>query len=125
MERARKRLAALYLDLLEDCPLQLPGVARGFEHAWHLFVVRTAQRDGLQADLAAAGVDTLIHYPTPPHLQAAYRRLGLAPGALPLSERIHREVLSLPLSPQHTEEQIRYVAAQLRAAVANRKVQGR
>jgi dTDP-4-amino-4,6-dideoxygalactose transaminase len=117
----RTRLAALYLDLLEACPLQLPAVARGFEHAWHLFVVRTAQRDGLQADLAAAGVDTLIHYPTPPHLQAAYHGLGLAPGALPLSERIHREVLSLPLSPQHTEAQIRYVAAQLRAAVANRK----
>ena len=113
----RARLAALYLELLEGCPLQLPRAPVGFEHAWHLFVVRAAHRDRVQADLAAAGVGTLIHYPIPPHLQAAYRGLGVAAGSLPVSERMHGEVLSLPLSPHHSEEQIRYVAAQLRACL--------
>jgi len=79
--------------------------------------VRSAQRDRLQARLAAAGVGTLIHYPAAPHLEPAYRDLGLAEGALPISERIHREVLSLPLSAHHSEEQIRYVAEQLRAVL--------
>lgn len=116
----RAQFAALYLELLDGCLLQLPRVQQGFEHAWHLFVVRSTRRDSLQATLAAVNIDALIHYPIPPHLQTAYRGLGLAEGSLPVSERIHREVLSLPLSPQHTEEQIRYVAAQVRAAATKR-----
>jgi dTDP-4-amino-4,6-dideoxygalactose transaminase len=111
----RAKLAALYGELLHGCALQLPGKPAGFEHAWHLYVVRAAQRDQLQGQLAAAGVGTLIHYPIPPHLQAAYRGLGLADGSFPVSERMHREVLSLPLSPHHGEDQVRFVAAQLRA----------
>ena len=114
----RARLAALYWDLLKDCKLQLPRVPQGLEHVWHLFTVRTPQRERLQSGLAAAGVDTLIHYPIPPHLQLAYRKLGIPAGALPISEQIHREVLSLPISAQHTEEQIRYVAEQVRRALA-------
>ena len=111
----RAKLAALYRQLLDGCALKLPGTPAGFEHAWHLYVVRAAQRDQLQGQLAAAGVGTLIHYPIPPHLQAAYRGLGLADGSFPVSERMHREVLSLPLSPHHGEDQVRFVAAQLRA----------
>jgi len=114
----RGRLAALYLDLLKGCPLQLPQVPQGFEHVWHLFTVRTPLRERLRAGLAAAGVDALVHYPIPPHLQAAYRGLGLSAGALPISEQIHREIVSLPFSAHHTEEQIRYVAAQVRAVLA-------
>ena len=111
----RVRLAGLYQELLDGAMLQLPGAPAGFEHVWHLYVVRVAQRERLQQQLLDAGVGTLIHYPIPPHLQAAYRGLGLAEGAFPISEAMHREVLSLPLSPHHSEEQVRYTAAQLRA----------
>jgi len=113
----RARLARLYLELLAGGPLQLPQVPVGAEHAWHLFVVRTAHRDRLQKSLASAGVDTLIHYPVPPHLQPAYRGLGHAAGTFAVSERMHREVLSLPLSPHHSEDQVRFVAATVRAAL--------
>ena len=113
----RARLASLYLELLKDCGATLPVVPQGCEHVWHQFVVRSEGRDRLRAELASAGVDTLIHYPIPPHLQAAYRGLGLAAGTLPVSERIHREIFSLPISAQHSEEQVRYVAQQLKAAL--------
>ena len=101
----RARLADRYTRELAGLPLQLPGTPDWAEHAWHLYVVRTGDRDGLQRRLKAAGVDTLIHYPTPPHRQEAYADLGLAEGAFPISERIHREVLSLPLGPHMTDEQ--------------------
>ncbi|MBC7802805.1 MAG: DegT/DnrJ/EryC1/StrS family aminotransferase [Candidatus Parcubacteria bacterium] len=111
----RARLAALYLDLLKGSTLVLPSAAAGFEHAWHMFIVRTQQRDRLRAELEADGVDTQIHYPIAPHLQAAYRGLGLAEGSLPVSERIHREAVTLPLSAHHSEEQVRHVAGRIRA----------
>lgn len=114
---SRARLAAAYLDELRGANIDLPSVPAGFEHAWHLFVVRSRIRDRLQSALAADGIDTLIHYPIAPHLQAAYGALGLREGALPVSEMLHREVLSLPLSPAHTEEQVRHVAGRVRAAL--------
>ncbi len=68
-------------------------------HAWHVFAIRSHRRDALAAHLRAAGVETLSHYPVPPHLQGAYRDLGLGPGSLPVSEAIARETLSLPIGP--------------------------
>ena len=67
---------------------------------WHLFVVRTGQRDALQQHLAQAGVGTLVHYPIPPHLQPAYADAGFQSGDFPIAEQLHREVLSLPMYPQ-------------------------
>jgi len=69
------------------------------ESAWHLYVVRTPQRDALQQHLERAGIGTLIHYPIPPHLQQAYAPLGYRPGAFPIAEALAREVLSLPMGP--------------------------
>jgi dTDP-4-amino-4,6-dideoxygalactose transaminase len=66
---------------------------------WHLFVVRSKRRDALQKYLKSAGVQALIHYPVPPHLQEAYRDMCLSQGSFPVSEVIHREVLSLPIGP--------------------------
>ena len=109
-ERRRAR-ARLYVSLLSGLPLALPHEPTWAEHAWHLFVIRTAQREALQRLLDARGVITLIHYPIPPHLQPAYAELGLRAGALPVTEAIHREVLSLPLGPHLSEEQVRCVAA--------------
>ena len=95
----RAQLAATYLGALQGLPITLPYVPATVEPVWHLFVIRTARRDALQAHLSAQGIGTLIHYPVPPHLQQAYGQLGLAMGTFPVSEAIHREVLSLPIGP--------------------------
>ena len=80
-------------------------------------MVRSAQRERLRQRLEAAGIGTLIHYPVPPHLQPAYASLGLREGSLPLSEAIHREVLSLPMGPQLSLEQAAEVARAVRSAL--------
>lgn len=102
----RRRIAARLLDGLVGADLQLPAVPDWAEPAWHLFVVRHVDRDGLARRLGERGIGTLIHYPVPPHLQPAYAELGYGPGDFPLAEGIHREVLSLPLWPGMSEAQI-------------------
>ena len=92
----------------------LPFVPAWAEPVWHLFVVRTARRDALQAHLAAHGVGTQIHYPIPPHLSNAYSDAGWKRGDFPLAEKFAAEVLSLPIGPHHTAEQIDYVCACVR-----------
>lgn len=113
----RRALSRRYLAGLSGLPLVLPHVPPDNEPAWHLFVVRSPQRDALAARLDAMGIGTLVHYPVPPHLQPAYAELGLGPGSFPLSEAIHREVLSLPLWPQMTDAQADYVIAGLHGAL--------
>jgi dTDP-4-amino-4,6-dideoxygalactose transaminase len=95
----RTRLAGLYCELLQDTDLILPFVPAEMQAAWHVFVVRTGRREGLQNYLQAKGIGTLIHYPVPPHLQPAYQEFGFSAGSFPISERIHNEVLSLPMGP--------------------------
>lgn len=95
----RAEIAALYLRALEPAGLMLPSVPDGIEPVWHLFVVRSPQRDEIQRQLGEAGIGTLIHYPLPPHLQTAYAELPYRAGAFPLSEQIAQEVLSLPIGP--------------------------
>jgi len=102
----RRRIAARLLDGLAGAPLVLPFVPAGAEPAWHVFVIRHENRDRLQRDLAERGIGTLIHYPVPPHRQPAYAELGMAEGRFPITEQIHREVLSLPLWPGMSEVQI-------------------
>lgn len=101
----RRALAARYDALLADHELILPQRARDRDHVYHLYVVRSRQRDALQRHLASQGIGTLIHYPTPVHLQPAYAELGLARGSLPFSEQLADEVLSLPLYPEMSEAQ--------------------
>jgi dTDP-3-amino-3,4,6-trideoxy-alpha-D-glucose transaminase len=107
----RRALAARYDALLADCGLILPQVASDREHVYHLYAVRSPHRDAMQRHLAAHGIGTLVHYPTPIHLQPAYAGLGMARGALPFSERIADEVLSLPLYPEMSEAQQHAVVA--------------
>jgi dTDP-4-amino-4,6-dideoxygalactose transaminase len=108
----RKEIAARYLAALEGAPdLTPPFVAPGADPVWHLFVVRHPRRDELQKHLAARGVGTLIHYPVPPHLQQAYAELGRAPGSYPFAERDAREVLSLPIGPHLSDEEIEHVCS--------------
>ena len=96
----RKAVAAQYLQGLADTALLLPQVPGWADPVWHLFVVRYPQRDALAQRLTEAGVGTLIHYPIPPHLQKAYADLGFGKGTFPIAERIHEEVLSLPMFPR-------------------------
>lgn len=109
---ARRREIALQYDAeIKLNVLRLPVVAEAAGHAYHLYVVRTAARDALAAHLAAAGIETLIHYPIPPHRQQAYAGLGLEEGALPIAEAMAREVLSLPMGPHLTEADVDHVVA--------------
>jgi dTDP-4-amino-4,6-dideoxygalactose transaminase len=108
----RTAIAETYLNELECARLLLPLVAEGAEPVWHLFVIRSNMRDTLQRQLKDAGVNTLVHYPVPPHLQEAYNDLRAPAGTFPITEAIHREVLSLPIGPQLTEsDQSRVVQA--------------
>jgi len=105
----RRAIAAAYADGLAGRGLTLPHVPDWAEPAWHLYVVRSPERDALQAQLHEAGVGTLIHYPIPPHMQTAYAGLGMAPEALPLARRLADEVLSLPMGPHLTPQDMRKV----------------
>jgi len=102
----RRSIARRYLDAFAETSLRLPAVASWAVPVWHLFVVRSPRRDELRAHLARRQVDTSIHYPIPPHLQDAYRSLGIVRGSLPISESIHDEVLSLPIGPHLTATQV-------------------
>ena len=101
----RARIATRYAEAFANLPLNLPRVMPENGHAWHLYVVRTSQRDALQRHLSGRGINTLVHYPIPPHRQQAYASLGLCEGSLQIAEAIHREVLSLPMGPHLTEAQ--------------------
>ena len=110
----RAEVARTYLEGLVDSGLTLPHVPEWAEPVWHLFVVRHPQRDALQQRLTEAGVGTLIHYPIPPHRQAAYAEAGFANEAFPISSRMAGEVLSLPMGPHLSAEQSNAVIAAFR-----------
>jgi len=96
--------------------LSLPNVPTWAEPVWHLYVVATPERDALQSRLSSAGIQTLIHYPVPPHLQKAYQVLALKAGTLPVAERLAKEVLSLPIGPHLSAGDVDYVVSVLTAA---------
>lgn len=116
--RRRAAIAERYMAELPESALVLPRVLAGASPVWHVFVVRHHDRDSLRDALSAAGIDTLIHYPIPPHRQNAYAELGLGPGSFPISEGIHREVLSLPIGPHMLDAQVSSVIAAVTEAVA-------
>jgi dTDP-4-amino-4,6-dideoxygalactose transaminase len=102
----RRRIASRYNNELQQAGLLLPFIPAYADPVHHLFVVRCDRRDSLQQHLTNSGITTLIHYPVAPHLQQAYRDLGVREGSLPLSEEIHRTVLSLPIGPHMTDEHV-------------------
>jgi dTDP-4-amino-4,6-dideoxygalactose transaminase len=119
----RALVAGRYLDQLQGLPMALPEVAPYGESAWHLFVIRTPHRDGVRGDLADAGVETMVHYPTPPFAQEAYADLQLEPAAFPISMAWADEALSLPIGPHLTEsQQDRVIAALTRSVEAQSAV---
>jgi len=105
----RRGIAQRYLEGLAGNGLVLPQVPEWAEPVWHLFVVRHPERDALVKRLNEAGVGTLIHYPVPPHLQAAYADMGFGVGAFPVAERMAGEVVSLPMGAQMPAEGVKVI----------------
>lgn len=110
----RRAIVKRYLQEITNPLIQLPACPENdLEHVWHLFVIQCKQRDQLQAYLTEKGIQTLIHYPVPPHLQAAYTELGLKEGSYPITESMARCCLSIPLWPGMPEQEVSEVIFQL------------
>ena len=103
----RREIAKYYVGNIRNVNIVLPNYPNYFEHVWHLFVIRTENRDQLQTYLSDNGVQTLIHYPIPPHKQECYQKWNTL--SLPITERIHSQVLSVPISPVMTEIEVKQV----------------
>jgi len=112
----RRAVATAYTKGLAESGLILPHVPDWADPAWHLYVVRTSDREALQGRMTEAGIGTLIHYPIPPHMQAAYSGMGIAPEALPLARDLAGEVLSLPMGPQLSLDQVQDIVNALKNA---------
>ena len=121
---ARRAHAARYLERLAEIDgVTLPVVAEGVLPVWHLFVVQVEARDAVMAAMQEKGVACALHYPVPLHLQNAYARMGLGEGSFSVTEAYARRLLSLPMFPELTNEQIDYVCDSLIACVS--RVRGR
>jgi dTDP-4-amino-4,6-dideoxygalactose transaminase len=103
----RRKVASCYLNKIKNSKIVLPKYHASENHVWHVFVVLTEKRDEFQQYLTSNGIQTIIHYPIPPHKQEAYKEWNSM--SLPISEKIHQQVISLPISPVMTEEQINRV----------------
>ena len=108
---SRRAHAALYDQLLSDSMVQTPPVMPGRRHVYHIYAVRTTQREMLQKSLHEQEIYTGIHYPIPVHLLGAHEFLGYQDGDFPCSEQAANEVLSLPMYAELTDEQVRTVSA--------------
>ena len=111
----RRRIAAIYDEGLTGVgDILLPAVRPHRSHQYYLYTIRTGNRDGLMAFLAAQGIETKINYPDPIHLMRGYRFLGYSPGTLPVTERLAGTILSLPMYPELPEEHAAMVVAAIR-----------
>jgi dTDP-4-amino-4,6-dideoxygalactose transaminase len=113
----RRAVATAYTKGLAESGLILPHVPEWADPAWHLYVVRTSDREALQGRMTEAGIGTLIHYPIPPHMQQAYAGLGIAPDALPLAHTLASEVLSLPMGPHLHMSEVQSIISEMCNAV--------
>ena len=113
----RRQIASFYDAALSGYGLTTPHVAEGAYHVFHLYVVRSTTRDALLATLRRAGIGALVHYPVPIHLQPAYAGRLRGSDDLPEAERAAREVLSLPLYPEMTDDDLRAVPSAVRSAM--------
>lgn len=111
--RRRRELAAIYDRLLDRTKVVVPTVPEGRKHAYHLYVIRTGDRDRLQEELASVGVGTAIHYPVPMHRQPGFKGRVRTVGDLAAAERLCRTVLSLPMFPELTDDEAVCVAEQV------------
>lgn len=111
----RVSMADCYREGLAGTKILLPAKTNGFESVYHLFVIRTSLRDMLRSFLKEKGIDTLIHYPIPPHKQRAYESMNDL--SLPIAERLAHEVLSLPIGPHLSRESVEYISSCIKDAL--------
>lgn len=109
LTKEKQKIAARYSEGIKNPRIILPRTAPGATSVWHQYVVRCDERDKLANYLAEKGIGTIIHYPIPPHLAEAYRYLGHGEGFLPITERLAKTVLSIPMYNGMTDEEIEYV----------------
>jgi dTDP-4-amino-4,6-dideoxygalactose transaminase len=108
---ARQKIAKRYLAEIKNYKIVLPTCENFDKHVFHLFVIRAEKRDDLQSYLFKKGIETVIHYPIPPHKQKALQDFNQL--SLPITEKIHHEVLSLPMSSVLSEDEISYIISTL------------
>jgi len=105
--KKRRDIATFYRNYIQNPLISLPSTTDEQSHVWHIFAIRTANRQALQAYLTNHQIQTMIHYPIPPHKQVAYSEWQNV--SLPLTEKIHEEILSLPISPVMEQNDVRYI----------------
>lgn len=110
---SRRKKAELYNQLLKDV-LITPKIDESNKHVFHLYVIRTKEREKLHGFLQSKGIETGIHYQKPIHLQEAYSFLNYSKGSFPVAEKVMEEIISLPIYPELTEEQIRYIVDKIK-----------
>jgi dTDP-4-amino-4,6-dideoxygalactose transaminase len=110
----RRAHAAFYSDLLADIDVTLPFIPEGLTHIFHQYVIRVPKRDSLREYLKAQGIETGIHYPIPLHRQPAFEKLGLDQVVLPQTDKCVEEIISLPIYPEMTENQIEFVVDRIK-----------
>jgi len=118
----RRRKARIYTERLSPYRVICPSERPAATHVYHLYVIRTEKRNSLQTFLKEKGVETLIHYPIPIHRQEAFKELKYRRGALPVTEKVAREILSLPFSPELTEEEAKEVGQHIERFFGDLKV---
>ncbi len=106
----RTRIAAIYTDLLRGSDAILPTTFEGNNNTWHQFSIRHERRDAMQAFLKEQEVDSMIYYPVPIHFHSPYRKFAAGEGSLPVTERVSKDILNLPIHQHLSEAQARYVA---------------
>ena len=115
---ARRRHAEKYRELLAETDgLRVPEEAAWGKHVYHIYALRTSERDALMGTLAERDIHCGMHYPVPVHLQEAYSALGLGKGSFPVTERCADELISLPMFPELTDAQIEYVTSEIKRFV--------
>ena len=112
-EERRRKALLLYPEASGCGGVRCPAVRKHVDSVYHLYVIRTIERDSLGAFLRDRGIQTLIHYPVPVHLQNAYKKLGYGTGDLPVTKEVSRQILSLPLYSEMPESEIEEVSSQI------------
>jgi dTDP-4-amino-4,6-dideoxygalactose transaminase len=121
---ARRAIAALYRERLEQLPMRFQSVTLGESHVYHLFQIQTSQRDRLHSHLKQSGIDAVIRYPTPIHLQEAFAECGWRPGQFPVAEKLARELLCLPIRPDLEVDEVGYVCERVSEFFESRAATG-
>lgn len=111
--KRRRQIAERYMSELGKLPIIIPSIFPEHKHVFHLFVIRIEERQKFLEFMSASGINLIIHYPIPIHLQPAYEFLNYKRGSLPVTEKVSEEILSLPIYPELEEKEISYIIAKI------------